>query len=230
MALDCMPLAITQTAAYIRERRPRCSVWQYREEMEQSRASRTSLLRRDVPLPSRDAEASNSGPEGPDGARAFEDYIVALRSFSFDATLLWLEEYGRLDEVQERFVHGLCTTFPTGHFENWPTCRALFPHAKGAAEQKPTSRSALLEWATVMYRSVWYALEQGELIDALAMATSSMTARLEELGEEDKETSWSSAIVANAYLSQGRLKEAEELQVKVMEASSRVLGEKHPTR
>lgn len=59
-ALDCMPLIISQAAAYIRELTSRCSVQQYREEMEQSRSSRTSLLRREVPLPSRDAEASSS--------------------------------------------------------------------------------------------------------------------------------------------------------------------------
>jgi hypothetical protein len=60
VALDCMPLAITQAAAYIRERMPRCSVQQYRKEVEQSRKSRTGLLRRDVPLAGRDAEATNS--------------------------------------------------------------------------------------------------------------------------------------------------------------------------
>ncbi|KAK3616826.1 hypothetical protein LTR56_025695 [Elasticomyces elasticus] len=60
LALDCMPLSISQAAAYIRERTPLCSVQQYREEMEQSRAAWTSLLRRDVPLPSGDAEASSS--------------------------------------------------------------------------------------------------------------------------------------------------------------------------
>ena len=59
-ALDRIPLAIAQAAAYIRERGPRCTVQQYREEMERSRASRTSLLRRHVPLPNRDREASNA--------------------------------------------------------------------------------------------------------------------------------------------------------------------------
>ncbi|CAK1368378.1 unnamed protein product [Cercospora beticola] len=59
-ALDYMPLAIAQAAAYIRERGPRCSVQQYLKELEQNRTSRTSLLRRHVPLPSRDTEASNA--------------------------------------------------------------------------------------------------------------------------------------------------------------------------
>lgn len=59
-ALDCIPLAITQAVAYIRARGARCSVQQYCKEMEQSRKSRSSLLRRHMPLPNRDKEANNS--------------------------------------------------------------------------------------------------------------------------------------------------------------------------
>ncbi|KAK5683769.1 hypothetical protein LTR17_027226 [Elasticomyces elasticus] len=289
-ALDRMPLAITQAAAYIRERTPRCSAQQYLREMEQSRASQTSLLRRGVPLPSRDTEANNSvlltwqisfnhiystrgsaaellslmsfcdrlaipqtlirvdegeRSEESNGVSTFEEDIVALRSFSFispttdahtwemhrlvqDATQVWLDGRGRLEEVYESFVHRLCTTFPTGHFENWQTCRTLFPHAKGAAGQRPTDPGGVLEWATVMYRSAWYALEQGELIDALTMGTAAMTARSEQLGGEHEETLWSKTVVSWAYRNQGRWKEAEELEVKVMETRVRVLGGEHP--
>lgn len=60
VALECMPLAITQAAAYISEMGLMYSVKEYHEEMERSRASRTSLLRRKIPLPGRDREASNS--------------------------------------------------------------------------------------------------------------------------------------------------------------------------
>lgn len=43
-ALDHLPLAMAQAAAYICKRRPRSSVEQYVGELEQSRRSRTSLL------------------------------------------------------------------------------------------------------------------------------------------------------------------------------------------
>ncbi|RMY50198.1 hypothetical protein D0865_07044 [Hortaea werneckii] len=59
-ALECMPLAITQAAAYIREQTPWCSVGQYCEELERSRVSRTGLLRREAALAGRDVEARNS--------------------------------------------------------------------------------------------------------------------------------------------------------------------------
>lgn len=59
-ALDGIPLAITQAAAYIRERQPRCSVQQYLLRRKQSHSSRKNPLRQETPLANRDAEAVNS--------------------------------------------------------------------------------------------------------------------------------------------------------------------------
>jgi hypothetical protein len=46
-ALDYMPLAIVQAAAYVSRRAPRCSVEQYLKEFKKSERKRTSLLNRD---------------------------------------------------------------------------------------------------------------------------------------------------------------------------------------
>ncbi|KAI7264948.1 hypothetical protein KC343_g2760 [Hortaea werneckii] len=286
-ALGCMPLAITQAAAYIRERAPRCSVEDYCEALERSRVSRTSLLRREVPVPNRDAETNNSvlitwqtsfehiyaarrsaaellslmsccdrlaipkrlvrategaTVEADDGASGFEDDIVALRSFSFisptadaqawemhrlvqDATQVWLEGQNRIQEVRNRFVHCLYVTVPTGNTE----CRTLFPHMKGAMEQRPTGRSALLEWATVMYRAAWYAMDQGGLVDAMSMALCAITARLEQLGDEHEDTLASEGLAGATLGIQGRWGDAEELQVKVKGTMVRILGPEHPS-
>lgn len=80
-----------------------------------------------------------------------------------------------------------------------------------------------------MYHSAWYALEHGDFIDALEMATASMTVRNQQLGAENESTLWSTAMVALTYGSQGQWKEAEELEVKVMETRVRVLGSEHPS-
>ena len=288
-ALDCIPLAITQAVAYIRERGLRSSIQQYREEMEQSRASRTSLLRREVTLPNRDREASNAvmltwqisfehiyktqesaaellslmsfcdrlavpeilicidvdDTDSPAISSTFEEDIVILRSFSLvsettdlqvwamhrlvqDATQVWLEERGRFDEVLIHFIHRLSVLFPTSRFENWTLCGALFPHATSAAEHKPASKNAQVEWALVMYNAAWYAIEQGDYDSALSMAVSSMIVRSEQLGDKDELTLWSKAIVAETYRVQGRWKEAEQLNVKVMETRREKLGAEHP--
>jgi len=48
------------------------------------------------------------------------------------------------------------------------------------------------------------------------------------LGEEHPHTLSSIADLASTYRSQGRWKEAKELQVGVIEITKRVLGEEHP--
>jgi len=59
-ALDHIPLALVQAAAYIRQRAPRCSVQQYLEEYQQSDSRATSLLNQGAGHLRRDKAASNA--------------------------------------------------------------------------------------------------------------------------------------------------------------------------
>ncbi|KAF2023582.1 TPR-like protein [Setomelanomma holmii] len=59
-ALEYMPLAIVQAAAYISHRAPRCSVARYLEEFKKSECKRSSLLNHDGSQLRRDWEANNS--------------------------------------------------------------------------------------------------------------------------------------------------------------------------
>ncbi|KAK1807294.1 hypothetical protein LTR12_018360, partial [Friedmanniomyces endolithicus] len=59
-ALEYMPLAIAQAAAYIKKRAPRCSVEQYLVKFEKSDRSKTSLLNANSEELRRDSEAKNS--------------------------------------------------------------------------------------------------------------------------------------------------------------------------
>jgi hypothetical protein len=59
-ALDHMPLALAQAAAYIRRRAPRCSVQQYLKEYQQSDGRATSLLNYAAGHLRRDKSASNA--------------------------------------------------------------------------------------------------------------------------------------------------------------------------
>ena len=285
-ALDGIPLAITQAAAYIRDRQPRCSVHQYLRQIECNRGSRRNPLQQETPLPNRDAQAVNSVlltwhisfehlqetrrsaaellslmsfcerhdiPEtliraecdDDDATPAdFEDDIIALRNFSFvtanaweggfamhglvqHATQIWLQDYARLDEVRDRFVHCLYLSLPPGRFENWPVCKTLYPHAKCASEQRPADRETLLEWAAVMYNAAWYAVEQGMFADALAMSLPSFEVLAHELGRAHDSTLWSAAMVALAYWHRGQWEKAEALELGILEERRTVLGAEH---
>ncbi|OCK91152.1 uncharacterized protein K441DRAFT_225382 [Cenococcum geophilum 1.58] len=59
-ALEFMPLAIVQAAAYITQRVPRCSVRQYLLEFQKSDREKTSLLYKEAGQLRRDREAKNS--------------------------------------------------------------------------------------------------------------------------------------------------------------------------
>ncbi|KAF2807493.1 TPR-like protein [Mytilinidion resinicola] len=59
-ALEFMPLALVQAAAYIRQRAARCSVQQYLEKFHKSEKEKTSLLNSDEDSLRRDKEAKNS--------------------------------------------------------------------------------------------------------------------------------------------------------------------------
>ncbi|OCK79661.1 purine and uridine phosphorylase [Lepidopterella palustris CBS 459.81] len=59
-ALECMPLAIVQAAAYIKQRAPRYSLQQYLKEFNKSDKRKTSLLDHEAGYLRRDPEANNS--------------------------------------------------------------------------------------------------------------------------------------------------------------------------
>jgi tetratricopeptide (TPR) repeat protein len=60
VALEFMPLALVQAAAYIRQRAPRCLVRQYLEDFHKSDIEKTSLLNQEAGRLRRDYEAKNS--------------------------------------------------------------------------------------------------------------------------------------------------------------------------
>ncbi|KAF1954309.1 hypothetical protein CC80DRAFT_567449, partial [Byssothecium circinans] len=59
-ALDSMPLALTQAAAFVKQRAPRMSLSRYVDEVRRSDRDRARLLEKDVGDSRRDGRASNS--------------------------------------------------------------------------------------------------------------------------------------------------------------------------
>jgi tetratricopeptide (TPR) repeat protein len=311
-ALEYMPLAIVQAAAYISQRAPRYSVAKYLDEYSKSERKRTSLLNYNSGQLRRDWEAKNSiivtwqmsfehirqtrpsaadllslmsffdrqgipetllrrqerhgvrigqqqeaeddaDSEGEDDALQssanddeFENDITTLRSFCFIsvktdgttfkmhalvqlATRKWLESNRQLERWKQQFVSNLHAAFPTGEYENWAACQALFAHAKSAVGHRPEAESSQAEWATVLYRAAWYAEMVGNTVDAETLAVKSMKARKRVLGQEDKDTLWSIAMVGLAYKLGGRWEDAEKLFVQVLETRKTKLGEDHPS-
>ncbi|KAL8944298.1 MAG: hypothetical protein Q9211_000638 [Gyalolechia sp. 1 TL-2023] len=313
-ALDFMPLAIAQAAAYISQRAPRYSVQRYLEDFRQSDRKRTSLLNYEGGQLRRDWEAQNSiiitwqisfehvrqsrpsaadllslmsffdrqgipevllrkragSGDSDDGNReerdkhndrdeekdnddnvsecsqddGFEDDVQVLRNYSFVsvdanqtfemhalvqlATRTWLKSNGQLEGWKQRYIKNLSAEFPTGKYENWTYCQALFPHAKSAATQEPSGDGSLKEWASLLYNAAWYAYEKGSISEAITLSEMAMEVRTKILGHEHEETLESMEMAGLAYQLGGRWMDAEELNIRTMEIRKRVLGEEHP--
>jgi tetratricopeptide (TPR) repeat protein len=179
------------------------------------------------------------------GDNQFEEDIVALRNFCFIsddisgtsfemhalvqlATRVWLQTNSKLEQWKQQFVSNVYAAFPTGDYENWAECRALFAHARSAVEQPPEDELSLAEWATLLYRAAWYAERMGNITDVVTMATKSMKARKKVLGQEHEDTLSSIAMMGSAYRLGGRWEDAKKLEVQVMETSKKKLGADHP--
>ena len=180
-----------------------------------------------------------------DNYNEFEKDVRILRDYSFIsfdtnqtfemhalvqlATRKWLEANGKLEQWKQCYIKNLSAEFPTGEYENWTYCQALFPHTKSAVTQRPKAEESLREWASLLYHAAWYALRKGSITEAVDLSQIAMKVRKKILGQEHKETLSSIGMVGLAYSLGGRWTEAEELEVQVMETRKRVLGQEHPS-
>jgi tetratricopeptide (TPR) repeat protein len=186
-----------------------------------------------------DDSASDSSTDGD-----FLDDILTLRDYSIVsqttnpetlemhslvqlATQRWLEDKGELESWRQQFVSTLSPAFPLGQYENWDTCRPLFPHAMRALDQRPQNEESGKEWATLMYNAAWYAWERGDIEKTERLAKASMKTRSKFLGAESDLTLNSMAMLGLAYRAAGCWKAAEELQVQEMETCKEKVGADH---
>ncbi|KAH6696593.1 hypothetical protein BKA61DRAFT_497997, partial [Leptodontidium sp. MPI-SDFR-AT-0119] len=176
----------------------------------------------------------------------FEEDVSVLRNYSFIsvntngtsfemhglvqlAMRKWLEAHGQIERWKRQFIKNLDAGLPTGEYENWERCQALFPHAHSAAVQKPKEQDSLLDWASVLYNAAWYAWKVGKGVEAENMAVNVMKVRKKILGDEHSDTLDGMAMVGLACNLNGLWDDAEKLFVQVMETRKTKLGVDHPS-
>ncbi|MCJ1360715.1 MAG: hypothetical protein MMC33_010724 [Icmadophila ericetorum] len=182
----------------------------------------------------------------PSMSNGFEDDVLALRNYSFItcnadgttfemhglvqlATRIWLKHHKQQERWKQQFIKNLCAGLPTGEYENWVICQALFPHVQSAVTQQPKEQDSLRDWASILYKSAWYAWRMGRGVEAENMSVQAMKVRKRILGPEDNDTLNSMAMVGLAYELRGQWNAAEELDVQVMETRKKKLGADHPS-
>ncbi len=144
------------------------------------------------------------------------------------ATRRWLESDGKTQEWKRKATRRMAERFPNGEYENWTTCEVLLPHAEEIIDLDLVEEGTQLQRATVLYNTAWYISARGNYDLATRRYEQSLRIRRRYLDGDDRQVLASIADLASTYWNQGRWKEAEELEVQVMETSLRVLGAEHP--
>jgi tetratricopeptide (TPR) repeat protein len=175
----------------------------------------------------------------------FEDDILTLRDYSFitvtsDAATFemhsliqlamrkWLENENQLDRWRAQFIVNLCAEFPGADYENWPRCRALFPHARAAVAQRPRDRVALKSWALLLNNAATYAWEMRNLTELERMSAVSVNVIREIFGEESVLTWRSMDLLGFSKNHRNQWKEAESIHRQTLVLVEKVLGPEHP--
>ena len=302
-ALDYMPLAISQAAAYINQRAPLITVTKYLERFHKSERNKARLLDTDLGDLRRDESAVHSismtwqisfeyiRQQRPSAARLlsfmslfdrqgipasllhhhyeddsseldanhrddrnveddnemkFEDDVCTLRNYFLirtrDAagrlfemhrlvqlsTRRWLELHGNLERWKEKYILNMSETFPTGHYENWTTYQALFPHAQELLAFQPAPNKCIIYRAAVLTNAGWYARAKGDYLTAEEMTRQALEGREKVLGVEHPDTLASVSNLASVLQFQGKYEAAEEMSRRALEGHEKVLGVEHP--
>ncbi|KAI9661687.1 MAG: hypothetical protein M1821_008925 [Bathelium mastoideum] len=175
----------------------------------------------------------------------FEDDLAILSSFSLVtmdvggsqlemhrlvqfSTKRWLELNDELGKWKEKYVRLLDKKYPPGEYENWTTCRALFPHVQALAGYHLDDAALLAAWASTLVKAAQYASQMGNYQVAGKMVASALEARKATLGVEHPDTLRSLHGLGIVLNQQGKYQEAEAVHRQGLETSRRLLGEEHP--
>ncbi|VZI01740.1 unnamed protein product [Fusarium fujikuroi] len=174
-----------------------------------------------------DSDSKGSGDETGNG---FEDDLAILRDYclimmSDDASTFemhglvqlamrrWLKAQGLQDKFIEKYITVMASSFPTGDFENWTRCRALFAHVEAAANYRPSGDNVKKTWSGLLHNGGWYAWLQGSYTVADEMVSQGSRTRKKLLGDDYKATLASMSLLALIYSDQGRWADAEKLYI-----------------
>ncbi|KAH0556857.1 hypothetical protein GP486_005356, partial [Trichoglossum hirsutum] len=146
--------------------------------------------------------------------RANEFEMHRLVQFS---TKKWLELHGQLAKWKERYITIINEAFPVGRYENWSTCQTLFPHTEVVLAYRPTNESYLVQWASILSKAAWYAIEKGSYGMAENMDRESLETREKTLGKGHPDTLTSVSILASVLRRQGKYEEAEAMNRRALD-------------
>ena len=143
------------------------------------------------------------------------------------ATRKWLEIQGKIGAWQERALLVIADKFPSGEFENWPTCESMLPHAQKVLQYGDVRENHPIQVSKLLWNVALLELEQGRYRTACASFVAAIEIQEKTVGLDHDSTLRSKDKLAQTYRGLSRLKDAENLYVQVSDAQRRTLGAEH---
>ncbi|KAG9568778.1 hypothetical protein KCU77_g642, partial [Aureobasidium melanogenum] len=217
-ALEYMPLAISQAAAYINQRGARSSVQQYLEEFERSERSRMRLLTVNSREHRRDREATNSI------TMTWQISFEHIRQYRESAAdLLSLMSFYDNEGIPETLLH-VHQQLSTGTKCETEQTRQDDVDGAHSGSESLTDESFEEDIITLRDYSFVFDTLNGKVFKMHRLVQLATRGWL----KSHKQDVYCMLNLATIYSNQGRWEEAEELQVSVLESHKRVVGEEHP--
>ena len=119
--------------------------------------------------------------------------------------------------------------FPQGSFEEWEKCNELLPHALVVLKcdvVKDDENSIYLY--KLLKNAGSYTMKTGRYAVAEKLLQEAYLVSMRQYGLDSFTSQSVATLLARLFLLMGRLTEAEELEVQVLESRRRALGEEHP--
>ncbi|KAI5788555.1 hypothetical protein FPQ18DRAFT_392030 [Pyronema domesticum] len=135
-------------------------------------------------------------------------------------------ESGEMDTALNKACTVLANTLPDSEYENWAEWRVYLPHAMALlANLKEDSEAS----ADLCMKAGYHISEAlGQYSESLIPFARARKLYAVLFGEENTKTLEAMHSIGYTFRDAGRLKEAQEMLEKVLEARGRTLGEEHP--
>jgi tetratricopeptide (TPR) repeat protein len=151
-----------------------------------------------------------------------------LHQLVHTSTRSWLERTRLISQWTQKVTARLLQVIQGGSLESRSKWRRLLPHAKYALSSSLPGQENEV-WTDLVQICAMALLSDGWFDDAGVYFQDAVQRLSSVHGYEHPDTLTSMGNLALTFWKQGRWKEAEELEVQVLETKKRVLGEEHPS-
>lgn len=144
-------------------------------------------------------------------------------------TRKWLVSNSKMNDFAKCAINVVSSSFPMATFDTFRKCLFYIPHVTSVLTRDGTnSKAENIDRALLLFKLSQYYFHKGEWKNEERYLLPAEKIRAQELGEKHPDTIDCDINLAMSYKNQGRLEEAEDLNLSTMETLKQIAGEDHP--